>query len=503
MRSQLVERFGVQTPQIVRRPADVSSEAAAEEAIALANAYGLCDGFPLDDSQQLTLRLAMAERADGSWAAATIGDFEPRQSGKNDTVAARELFGLVVGGEQLIIHTAHEFPTANESFLRFVGLFEAWDALRKKVRRVYYGAGTQGVTFMNGARILYKTRTGGAGRGFAKADLGGYDEAQHLRVEHVAASGPARLANPNAQAWYCGSGGLETSENTWRLRRRALTGEGAPRFAYVEHTAERVSVVDGRIVCERPADVLDRDHWATANPAYGHRITDESLLSLYDELGPELFARECLCVWDPEPGEDAQVIPQAAWNLVCGSDVAPSGRLVFAVDVGEERDCAAIVAVSDGREIEVVDATGLDRSRSVRSGLAWLSGRIGELNDRWKRPLWAFDSTGPVAAVVDGLEPALKRRLRLRPLSGPELLLACGQFFDDVADARVRVRRDRALDVAVAGASRSFAGDRWRFVRKDSSSDITALMAATVGLWAASLDVPKPRIHTLTAKEAG
>ena len=114
MRSQLAVRLGVTDPQIVHLPPDVHSLAAAEEAIELANAYGVADGHPLDDAQQFTLRAGLGERADGSWAAATVADFEPRQNGKNDTCNARELYGLIGVGERLIIHTAHEFPTANE-----------------------------------------------------------------------------------------------------------------------------------------------------------------------------------------------------------------------------------------------------------------------------------------------------------------------------------------------------------------------------------------------------
>jgi hypothetical protein len=336
---------------------------------------------------------------------------------------------------------------------------------------------------------LYKARTGGAGRGFAKADLVVYDEAQHLRAEHVAASGPARLANPNAQAWYCGSGGLETSENTWRLRRRALTGGGSPRFAYVEHTAERVSVVDGRVVSERPSDVLDRGAWAEANPAYGYRITDESLLSLYDELGPELFARECLCVWDPEAGEDGRLIPQGVWDLVCAPNVELSGRVAFGVDVHEDRSSATIVAVSEAKQIEVVDH---------HPGVDWVMPRVDELCQKWGT-IVAFDAAGPVASLVHEFA-SLERQRRLVPV-GAEMPRACGSFFDDVAEARLQVKRSKVLDAAVAGAARRFVGDAWKWARRDSSVDITALVAATVGLWAVALPQPKPRIHVLT-KEA-
>jgi hypothetical protein len=169
------------SPQILHRPPDVVSLAAAEEAIELADAYGVCDGHPLDESQRFTLQVALGERADGTWAAATVADFEPRQNGKNDTCNARELAGLILFGERLIIHTAHEFPTANESFLRLVAVFENWDDLRAKVARIRYANGEQGIELLSGQRLKYRARTGGSGRGFAKADLTVYDEAQHSR----------------------------------------------------------------------------------------------------------------------------------------------------------------------------------------------------------------------------------------------------------------------------------------------------------------------------------
>jgi hypothetical protein len=484
MRSQLVERLGVQMPQIVHLPADVHSHDAAEEAIELADAYGVADGHPLDESQRFTLRAALGERADRSWAAPTVCDFEPRQNGKNDTIAARELAGLVLFGEKLIIHTAHEVPTAKESFLRLWAVFEAWDDLRRLVIRPRFANGDEGIDFKSGARIKYKARTSGAGRGFAMADLLVYDEAQHLKPEHVAASGPARLANPKSQAWYAGSGGLESSALAWRQRRRALQGDPADaRFAYIEHTAERVDLVDGRPASIRP-DVLDRDAWALANPAYGSRITDESLMSLYGELGPEFFARECLCVWDVEVGTDERLISAAAWDLVNSPKVSPSGRVVFGVDVHDERSSASIVAVSERREVEVVEH---------RDGVDWVVERVGELCEKWDT-MCAYDVTGPVATLAHELG-SLGRRLV--SINGADMTKACGQFFDDVVESRLRVKRDKGFDTAVAGARRRFVGDAWKWVRRDSSVDITPLVAATVALWAVGVCEPKRAIDNV------
>jgi hypothetical protein len=178
MRSQLDVRLGAQEPQILHLPPDVVSLAAAEEAIELADAYGVCDGIRWTSRRRS--RCGCARRtADGSWAA-TRSRTSARQNGKNDKIAARELAGLILFGERLIIHTAHEFPTANESFLRLVAVFENWDDLRKKVARIRYANGEQGIELLSGQRLKYRARTGGSGRGFAKADLVVYDEAQHL-----------------------------------------------------------------------------------------------------------------------------------------------------------------------------------------------------------------------------------------------------------------------------------------------------------------------------------
>jgi hypothetical protein len=146
MRSLLSERLGVQVPTVLHSPPDVVSLAAAEDAIELADAYGVCDGYPLAESQKLTLRNGGGERADGLWAATRIADFGPRQgTGKNDKIAAWELAHLLLFGTELILHTAHEFPTANESFLRLVAVFENWDDLRAKVARIRYANGEQGI----------------------------------------------------------------------------------------------------------------------------------------------------------------------------------------------------------------------------------------------------------------------------------------------------------------------------------------------------------------------
>lgn len=477
MRSQLDVRLGVQVPQVLHLPPDVHSLDAAVEAIELANAYGICDGNPLSEAQEFTLRAGLGEREDGSWAAATVADFKPRQGGgKSDTINARELAGLVLFGERLIIHTAHEFSTANESFLRLVAIFENYDDLRKKVARIRYANGEQGIEFLSGQRLKYRARTGGAGRGFTKADLVVYDEAQHLMVEHVAASGPARLANPNSQSWYAGSGGLTSSAQAWALRKRALSGN-AGRLAYTEQTAEVVSLdAKGRVVSIRP-DVDDRDAWVRAIPGLGQWVTEEGVGDLFVELGEEKGARELLCVWDPEPPtEDAftwEVISEDAWHACL---VEPSETWMkptrWALDVSPDARSAAIAA-SDGLGVEVIDH---------RSGIAWVVTRAVQLHHKYGFEALVMDATGPGSLLLDDLAEA---GVPVQKVTLDEHAQGCAQFLASVEAGECHHIGQEPLDEAVRAAKRRTVVDRWLWTRTKSDGDISPLVAAGLARFSA------------------
>jgi hypothetical protein len=466
MSSLLDVRLGAQEPVILHLPPDVHSLAAAEEAIELADAYGICDGNPLSESQRITLRAGLGERADGSWAASRVGDFGPRQgTGKSDKIAARELAGLILFGEQLIIHTAHEFPTANESFLRLVAVFENYDDLRKRVQRIRYANGEQGIEFTSGQRLKYRARTGGSGRGFAKADLVVYDEAQHLSREHVAASGPAKLANPNSQTWYAGSGGMSTSKVAWALRRDAILGRRG-RLAYTEATAERVQAIGGSVVTEAP-DPTDIDAWYRAIPGLGRWVTEESEQALLDELGPELFARECLCVWDSEPSaEGSGAFDFERWSSLADPSAerrSPS----FGIATAPDRSWAAVAAAwkrPDGQcQVTLTD---------YRPGASWVDARVAELRRRWGGVAKADTASRGVVAGAE--EP-----------SQAEQAQAHNALADAVDAGAVRHGNEPALNTAVRAARWRLLGDT-RVLDRKGIADISPLIAVALAFHAAN-----------------
>ena len=466
-------RLGVQRPQILHLPPNVHSHAAATEAIDLADAVGMT----LDESQRFTLECWLGEQRDGLWSAFELADVEPRQNGKGDTIQARELAGLFVYGEMLQIHTAHEFPTANEAFLRMVNVIDANPDLSRKVQKIRYANGEQGIELASGARLKYRARTGGAGRGFAGADLVVLDEAYALRAEHMAALLPTLSTSANPQLLLASSAGLSTSTALWQLRLRALRGD-AGRLAYCEHTAEQVSVVDGKIVSVPIEDVGDRRLWALANPALGSRISEEYVQGELDAMGPEKFARERLGVFDLLPLDEEEVeskMPQAAWAATV-SDEAPEfggNEIVigFAVSIDGEWSSIAIAGGTIQQPyVELIEH---------RKGVGWLPVRLAELVETWDPGAVGCNGAGPSAAQVG---PILASGIKtITQLSMADYKSACAGLLADVVEGRLsRPDGQQALDAAMADAIERQLGDGWAWNARGSAVPISPVEAVTV-----------------------
>lgn len=474
--SPTVELRGVAVPQLLHLPPDVASLDAATEVIELAESVGLV----LDEAQRFRINAFCGERADGSWAASDVVDVLARQNGKGETMIARQLAGLFLFGESLQIHTAHEFPTANEAFLRLVGWIESSDELRAKVARIRYANGEQGVELLNGCRLKYRARTGGSGRGFAGVSTLYYDEAMYLTDAHMAASKPALSTHPNPQTWYASSAGLSSSLVLWQLRKRALRGD-AGRFAYCENTAETVSIdANGRVHSVKP-DPDDRGAWAAANTTLGARISVEYVESERGSVSDEVFLRERLTVWDPEAGSEAGVWPPEVWQAVVDKDAAPSGALFVGVDQSPDRSLVS-VAVAGGGVVEIVEP---------RPSVASLVGDLVALASRASAPV-AFDPAGPVGWIKPELERA---GVPFLEVSGQRMGQACGALFTAVQEGQLRVRRHPDLERAVSGARTLPKGDVWVWARKDGTVDVSPLVAVTLAWWAASQAGPaEPKV---------
>ncbi|HKY47519.1 MAG TPA: hypothetical protein VJQ79_05985 [Acidimicrobiia bacterium] len=442
----------------------------------------------LDSSQRLAVELMMAEGRDGRWAARTTGRAEPRQNGKGDELEVVEAWGLTQRGEW-IVHTAHEIPTAKSAHRRLVGHLESHRDLRRLIRQVRYANGDQSIEMTNGAIVVYRTRTAGGGRGLDDISRIIVDEAQHAQPEQLASSMPILAANPNPQANFCGSAGIaERSDLWWSLRLRAIraaAGSDAGEFAWLEHSAEEVDLSrDGRVL-STPPNVEDVEAWRKANPALGDRIEEAFLAEELRTLGPALFAREHLCVWDPYPGDEGGFLPYDQWADLAISDPAALRSVCYGLAVSDQ---GAVVA-SAGRlpsgdlYIDMVDE---------RPGTDWVIGYLEDLYKRKKIPI-RVNPAAPEGAFV---RPLTEAKVETKQVTGREYQQACGEVLDTIKNGTIRHLGQTSLDRAVKAVQRRDVGKDggWVWAEPVSGVDVTSLKAATLALSGVTSKRP-PRIH--------
>ncbi|MCX5584273.1 terminase [Streptomyces erythrochromogenes] len=464
---------GAQRPRLYVAPPFLSSS--GQEAVELAALAGL----QLDPWQQHILDVGLGERADGRWAAFEVAVNVPRQNGKGGVIEARELAGLFLLGEQLILHSAHEFKTAIEAFRRVTALVTNSDYLRKRVARVRRTTGEESIELLSGQRLRFLARSGGSGRGFS-GDCNILDEAMILGDEAMGALLPTMSARPNPQIWYLGSAGIGgPSVQLARLRERAIGsmegGTADPSLAYFEWSVEP-HLPECPADCAAHDDAGDPASWARANPAMGIRISEEHVERERLSMSSQVFARERLGAGD-YPSDSANtwsVIGQDAWRALTDGESKPSDPVAFAIDMTPERSHAAIcVAGSSGAavHVEVVDH---------RPGMGWIVDRAVDLQERWGPCAWVVDGGGPAGALIPDLERA---GLKVTVPKVRDIAQACGQFYDAVTEQTL-VHLDQApLAAALAGARKRDLGEAWAWARRGVSVDISPLVAVTLAAW--------------------
>ncbi|WP_455360012.1 terminase [Streptomyces sp. SYSU K21746] len=472
--------YGSQTPRILTVPGTGLSSA-GQEAVDLAARAGL----HLDPWQQFVLDQGMREDAAGNWAAFEVAVNVPRQNGKGAIIEARELWGLFLGGERLILHSAHEFKTAKQAFKRIERLIRGCPDLHKRVKAYRYTVGEEAIELHSGQTLRFIARSGSSGRGFT-GDCNMLDEDMILGDDAMSALMPTMAAVANPQIWYLGSAGIGSpSVHLARLRRRALaaqeSGDPDPSLAYFEWSISAHANECGP-GCTDHDDIDATESVLKANPAVGYRLTLEKTERERLSMGPDGYARERLGVGNyPSDAADTwSVIGEDAWRALADGTSSMANPVAFAIDTTPERSHTAICAAGangSAVHVEVVDH---------RPGTGWVVERVVELVEKWKPCAVVVDAGGPAGSLVAPLRKALKDKGQEELLLEPkvrEVGQACGQFYDAVTSQSL-VHLDQApLATALAGADKRPLGDAWAWARRGVSVDISPVVASTLAVW--------------------
>lgn len=459
-------------------------------------------GTELDPWQRLVLRDGLGETADGRWSAFEVAMILARQNGKNVVFEARELGGLFLLGERLIVHTAHQYKTAIEAFRRIDEIVTNYDWFRRRVKRVTRTNGEEGIELTSGSRLRFLARSKASGRGFS-ADCIVLDEAYELGDDEMSAMLPTLSAMPNPQLWYGSSAGMQTSVQLGRIWRRIMkavqTGVADASLAGFVWQAQLCSVFC-RPGCAEHDRIEDPGVWAKTNPALGIRhangtgLTAGFIANELSTMDPGAFARERLSVGD-YPADEAElwsVISEDLWKSLEDKRSAARDPVAFAVEVGTGRRTAAIGTAGlrrDGRvHVEVID---------YRPGTEWVPGRLWELQQKWRPCAIVMDPGSHAGALIESVEQARVRvvggkrsaaELENYSFTARDASAACGQFYDAVMQRNLRHMGDGSehggkLTAALAGAQTRKLGDAWAWDRVNDVVDISPLTAVTLAAW--------------------
>lgn len=461
-------------PALLVLPPAAESLDEAHAAIELWEHYS---GKNLDSTQRLVVEVMMATASDGRWAAATTGRAMPRQNGKGDELEVVELWGLVQRGEA-ILHTVHDAVLlATQAQQRMLGVLEGNGDLRRLVKRKWQGTGQQMIEMRNGGCIWYRTRTGGGGRGVDDVDRVVVDEAQHATDEHIEALSPTLLANANPQMNIAGTAGISgRSAWWWGIRKRALSSDPGS-FGYVEHTAERVWMDEYGRVHQDPVDATDRSLWQQANPAVvaGRGGGMPFLEEQFQRLSPAGFAREHLCVWDPEPSSGAGDIDMGVWGgLALDDDLGSQPRpdpVALAVTVSPDRRWSTIGLagrLTNGETFVQVVKSG--------EGTGWVAAELLRLCEKWNTRV-GIVPTSPAGGLLQQL---LEAEVPLVELTFSDLAQSCAALFDKVTERKLRHANQPLLNIAAGAAKREQRGKQWLWGSAREGTDVTPLECVTI-----------------------
>lgn len=388
----------------------------------------------------------------------------PRQNGKTTLTLSFEVQRAIGwGAPQKIAYTAQTGKDAREKLLNDQApILQASTApIAAAIARVMRGVGNEAILWKSGSRIFVLNSGEDAGHGKV-IDLGVIDESfadEDDRREQAML--PAMLTRPSAQILNISTAGTERSPF---LRRKVDAGRAAVAddirqgIAYFEWSAPD------------DADIDDPATWRACMPALGFTITEEVVVHARQTMSEGDFRRAMLNQWTIS---DERVIPAALWEQAKDPRTAPDGRFALGFDVNPERTSASIVVADEQMRAELVEHT---------DGLATVVDRIAEIAERWSMPI-VVDGQSPAGSFINELKA---RHLNVRTYSTREVAAACAVLYDGIADGKVKIRPSEALDTAAAAARKRQVNDSWIWGRRDSSEDVSPLIALTLAIEHAS-----------------
>ena len=369
-----------------------------------------------------------------------------RQNGKTTIGTVISLYFLYVLGVALILGTAQDVSTAEDTWNTVVDMAQADPDLSAEIEHVWRTNGSKRLALTGGREYRVRAANRKAGRG-RSADLVLLDEIrEHTDFKAWAALSKTGMARDSSIVLAMSNAGDADSVLLRHLRTRAHMAIGDPdglreTQGWALGTAEELDGLEDDTLgvfewsAAPGAKITDPEAWAQANPSLGYYITERAIRSALATDTENDFRTEVLCQWIT--AAVSPPFPVGAWEAGRDeeSEIAHDETIRYAVDVSHDRGMASIAAAgmrADGRwHVELVEH---------RAGIGWT---VDWFTKRaTTRPmLVALQGRGaPVSAMAEVLDAI--DGVTVYPVQGPDLTGFCGRFWDAVAASDPAGNRD-------------------------------------------------------------
>lgn len=304
----------------------------------------------------------LALNNEGLWMHTRFGFSVPRQNGKNEVIAIREMYGLIKG--ERILHTAHRTSTTHAAWERLLFLLEK---AKVDVDSSFRAFGKEHIYTSSGGRIEFRTRTsvGGLGETFDTLVI---DEAQEYQDDQESALKYTIVSSENPQTIFLGTPPTPYSSGTIfpKLRKQILCGE-KKNSAWAEWSVEEETEMD------------NVDAWYETNPSLGYKLTERAI---DDEIGTDKidFNIQRLGLWITYNQKSA--ISKKEWQDLSIATL-PDLKEKLSIGVKFNKDgTSASLAIACRTEDEkiFVEAIGC---HSMRDGVEWITSFIKSLEGNY------------------------------------------------------------------------------------------------------------------------
>jgi hypothetical protein len=406
--------------------------------------------------------LELAE--DGSFRFRTLLVITSRQAGKSTLLQVLALWRMYVDGAPLVLGTAQNLGLAEETWTGALHMAESVPELAREVAHVSRTNGDKYLRLTSGERYKVAAATRSGGRGLS-SDLVLLDELrEHHNWDAWSAVTKTTLARPAPQVLGFSNAGDKSSVVLASLREKAL--------ASAADRNTTLGIFEWSALDDCALD--DRSAWAQANPALGHRMSEQAIASALEVDPEEVFRTEVLCQW--VEAVDPAISP-VVWEALADAGGERGTGVVFALDVAPDHSSASL-AVAWRRPDGSAHVVLADQ----REGVEWVVPRCTEVLLSWGGRL-LVEQTGTAGFLLPEFE---QRRVNVETVARRFYVEACSALDAAVSARSVRHGNQPELNAAVAAARWSTSGDAGQRVLSRKDPRVSPLVAAALALHALS-----------------